>query len=100
MNEIFHGSLKHGLTRIEPHSSSHGNYVYGTPYRELAIIFSARCGDNYTYSLFRNKNSSPWILVERIQNAFNTMFNNSSSIYILESKSFKDINTGFARTSF
>ena len=96
MGKLYHGSSKRGLTRIEPHQSTHGNYVYATPYKELAIIFSARCGDDFTYALFRHSKNEPWQMVERIPEAFNTMFNNSSSIYTLDDATFKDIHTGFS----
>lgn len=93
---IYHGSSTRGLTRLEPHKSTHGNYLYATKYKELAVIFSSRCGDDCTYALYRNNNSEPWTLVERIPEAFNTMFSNSASIYTLDDKTFKDINTGFS----
>jgi len=96
MGELYHGSSTRGLTRLEPHKSTHGNYLYATKYKELAIIFSARCGDDCTYALYRNNNSEPWTLVERIPEAFNTMFSNNASIYTLDDSTFKDINTGFS----
>ena len=96
MGELYHGSSTRGLTRLEPHKSTHGNYLYATKYKELAIIFSSRCGDDCTYALYRNNNSEPWTLVERIPEAFNTMFSNNASIYTLDDSTFKDINTGFS----
>lgn len=96
MNRVYHGSFTSGISRLEPHKSPHGNYVYATPYKELAIIFSGRCGDDLTYSLYRNSKEDPWIIVERIPNAFKTMFNNTSSIYTLDGATFKNIHTGFA----
>lgn len=96
MGKLYHGSSQTGITRLEPHKSTHGNFVYATPYKELAIIFSARCGDDCTYALYRNGENEPWIIIERIPEAFNTMFNNSSSIYTLDDTTFKDIHTGFA----
>lgn len=96
MGELYHGSSEKGITRLEPHKSTHGNYVYATPYKELAIIFSGRCGDDCTYALYRNNENEPWQMVERIPEAFNTMFSNSSSIYTLDDTTFKDIRTGFA----
>ena len=93
---IYHGSSTRGLTRLEPHKSTHGNYLYATKYKELAIIFSSRCGDDCTYALYRNNNDEPWTLVERIPEAFNTMFSNNASIYTLDDSTFKDINTGFS----
>ena len=96
MSELYHGSSTRNLTRLEPHKSTHGNYLYATKYKELAIIFSACCGDDCTYALYRNNNDEPWTLVERIPEAFNTMFSNSASIYTLDDSTFKDINTGFS----
>lgn len=97
---IYHGSSTRRLTRLEPHKSTHGNYLYATKYKELAIIFSSRCGDDCTYALYRNNNDEPWTLVERIPEAFNIMFSNSASIYTLDDKTFKDINTGFSELVF
>ncbi len=96
MGKLYHGSSKKGITRLEPHNSTHGNYVYATPYKELAIIFSKKCGDDCTYALYRNSDDEPWQLVERIPEAFNTMFHNSASIYTLDDATFQDIHTGFA----
>lgn len=96
MGIIYHGSSTRGLTRLEPHKSTHGNYLYATKYKELAVIFSSRCGDDCTYALYRNNNDEPWTLVERIPEGFNTMFSNSASIYTLDDSTFKDINTGFS----
>ena len=96
MGELYHGSFKEGITRLEPHSSTHGSYVYATPYKELAVIFSARCGDDCTYALYRKDENEPWIIVERIPEAFETMFHNRSSIYTLKDDTFQDIHTGFA----
>ena len=28
---VFHGSKEHGLKRLEPRNSTHGEYVYATP---------------------------------------------------------------------
>lgn len=95
MGILYHGSSQKGITRLEPHKSTHGCYVYATPYKELAIIFSSKCGDDYTYALYRYKKTDPWILVERIPEAFNAMFNNSASIYTLSDETFKEIHTGF-----
>ncbi len=94
MGKLYHGSSEKKMTRLEPHPSTHGNYVYATPYKELAIIFSGRCGDDCTYAIYRNSKDEPWQLVERIPEAFNTMFSNSSSIYTLNDTTFKDIHTG------
>lgn len=96
MGYLYHGSSESKIKRLEPRQSTHGNYVYATPYKELAIIFSGRAGDDMTYSLFRNSSDEPWQLVERVPMGFEVMFNNGSSIYTLSDASFKNIKTGFA----
>lgn len=96
MGTLYHGSVKHGIKVLEPRLSTHGKYVYATPYKELAIIFSGCCGDDHTYALYRNDVNKPYNLVERIPNAFKVMYNNSSSIYTLDKTNFKDIHTGFS----
>jgi len=95
MEKLYHGSKYSGIKKLEPKHSTHGTFVYATPSRELAIIFSSRCGDDLTYSLFRESNNEPWNIVERIPHAFATMFSNSSSLYTLNDTTFKDIHTGF-----
>ena len=96
MGYLYHGSSKPNIKRLEPRKSTHGTFVYATPYKELAIIFSARAGDDMTYALYRNEENKCWNIVERVPEAFNTMFSNSSSIYTLNDTTFKDIHTGFA----
>lgn len=96
MNYLYHGSHTKGLTTLEPHRSTHGTYVYATPYRELSVIFSGKDGDDLVYSLFRNDKTGPWQLVERAPHIFEMMFKGSSSIYTVEDTTFKDIKTGFA----
>lgn len=96
MGEVYHGSSQSGILKLEPKKSTHGTFVYATPYKELALIFSGRCGDDLTYTLYRESKNEPWKLVERIPNVFHTMFSNSSSLYILDDSTFKNIQTGFA----
>ena len=96
MGISYHGSNIKGLKRIEPHQSTHGNYVYATKLKELAYIFSGKAGDDCTYTLFRNSDSEPWQLVERVPDAFNVMYSGSAAIYTVSDTTFKDINTGFS----
>ena len=96
MGELYHGSSVKGITRLEPNSLTHGKYVYATPYKELAIIFSGKSGDKYKYALYRNNENEPWQMVERIPGAFDTMFSNSASIYTLDDVTFIDLHTGFS----
>ena len=78
MGYLYHGSSESNIQRLEPRKSTHGTYVYATPYKELAIIFSARAGDDMTYTLYRNEENGCWNIVERIPEGFNAMFSNSS----------------------
>ncbi len=95
MGILYHGSKTSNLTVLVPKDSTHGKYVYATN-KELALIFSARCGDDLTRSLFRNSLDEPWNLVERVPNAFSLMFNTTSSLYEVDDTSFRDIKTGFS----
>ncbi len=94
---LYHGSKEHNIERLEPKKSTHGTYVYATPEKVLALIFSGRCGDDLTFSLGRldTDENGPWELVENIPKAFDKMFSNSSSIYSLSDETFKDIHTRF-----
>ena len=96
MGVLYHGSKESGLTRLDPHKSTHGDYVYATKNKDLAVLFSARCGDDFTYALYGETENGPWVIVERIPGAFDKMFSNSSSIYTVDNITFKDINTGFS----
>lgn len=93
---IYHGSSEHNLKKIEPRKSTHGQYVYATREKVLAIHFSKRCGDDLTYDIghFSSK-EGPWELVENIPMALEKMYDNNSSIYSIDDKTFKDIHTGF-----
>ena len=97
MGLVYHGSKEHNLKRIEPHKSTHGEYVYATKEKILALHFSGRCGDDLTYDIghFGTDKNSPWQLVELIPNAFDKMYSKSSSIYSFSDETFKDIHTGF-----
>lgn len=97
MKFVYHGSKEHGIKRLEPRKSTHGVYVYATPEKALTLVFSGRCGDDLTYDIghFDTDKNGPWELVENIPGAFEKMFSNSSSIYLLSGETFKDINTGF-----
>lgn len=94
---VYHGSREHGIKRLEPRKSTHGVYVYATPSKVLALHFSGRCGDDFTYDIghFDSDKEGPWELVELIPGAFEKMYSNSSSIYSLPDDTFIDIQTGF-----
>ena len=70
MKILYHGSREHGLKRLEPRKSTHGVYVYATPEKVLALVFSSKCGDDLTYGLGRIGKNNPWNLVEKIPGAF------------------------------
>ena len=98
MGIVYHGSKTHGIKRLEPRKSTHGNYVYATPYKVLAVHFSGRCGDDLVYDIghFGSDKDSPFELVENVPGALEKMYSNSSSIYELPDETFKDIHTGFS----
>ena len=96
MSFLYHGSCQSGLRKLEPHPSTHGNFVYATKCKESALIFSGKCGDDLTYTLFRNNDDEPWQIVERVPGAFSKMFENESSIYTVSDATFHDIHTGFS----
>ena len=96
MGILYHGSSVSGLKKLEPRKSTHGTYVYATKYEELAILFMRKCGDDLTYTLYRDNQDGPWKLIERVPNAFKTMYSNESSLYTVPDTTFKDIHTGFS----
>ena len=97
MGVVYHGSKNHGIKRLEPRKSTHGEYLYATHDKVLALIFSRKSGDDLTFDVghFGIDKDAPWQLVENIPGAFDKMFSNSSSIYTFSDETFKDINTGF-----
>ncbi len=45
MKKLYHGSTQVGLKELKPRESTQqGEYVYATPYKELALIFAGRAG--------------------------------------------------------
>ncbi|MBO4245693.1 MAG: hypothetical protein J5892_03015 [Bacilli bacterium] len=95
MEYVYHGSKTSNLKELTPHESTHGNYVYATKRKEIAIIMSRCCGGDSIYSLYINNNDGSIDLIERVPLAFDKMFANSFSLYTLDATNFKDINTGF-----
>ena len=95
-NIVYHGSSTSDLTVLEPHKSTHGNFVYATNYKEIATIFAKKYGHDLTYGIDRSSKNEPWIITERVPGAFDRMFNNPFSLYTLPGDIFKDIKTGFA----
>ena len=94
MEYVYHGSSTHNLKELEPRESTHGTYVYATPDKIIATIFSKKCGDDVTYALFKAEDGH-YNIVELIPGAFDKMFNNDASIYTLPAETFKDYKTGF-----
>ena len=95
-NVVYHGSSTSDLKVLEPHKSTHGNFVYATNYKEIATIFAKKYGHDLTYGIGRSNKDEPWIITERVPGAFDRMFNNPFSLYTLPIDTFKDIKTGFA----
>lgn len=95
MEYVYHGSKVHDLKELTPHQSTHGNYIYATPNKSIAIVMSKCCGNDITYTFGRNDQSKPYDLVERVVDAFDKMYSNDFSLYTLEANGFKDIHTGF-----
>lgn len=94
MGELYHGSNIKGLKVLHTHQSTHGKYVYATPHKGLALLFSGIAGDDLTYTIFRNGKKEPWNIVERVLIAFKTMFSNNASLYTVSDEKFEDIHTG------
>ena len=94
MSYVYHGSKTQRLTKLIPHKSTHGTYVYASKSKAIAVIMSKKCGDDATYSLTTSSDGK-LDLVERIPHAFDKMFSNEFSLYTLDSSFFRDINTGF-----
>ena len=94
MEYVYHGSKIHGLKELTPHESTHGNYVYATPNKVVAILMSKCCGSDITYTLNGDGNGH-YDLIERIPGAIDKMYSNDASIYTLDNASFKNIHTGF-----
>ena len=94
MGELYHGSNIKGLKVLHTHQSTHGKYVYATPHKGLALLFSGIAGDDLTYTIFRNGKKEPWNIVERVPIAFKTMFSNNASLYTVSDEKFEDIYTG------
>ncbi len=95
MKVVYHGSNFSSLETITPHQSIHGNYVYATNNKVIAIIMAHKYGSDFTYSFGRENRKDPYNLVERIPGAFDIMYKSSASIYSLDGSNFKKINTSF-----
>ena len=71
MSIYYHGSDQNGLNIIKPNVSTHGKrYIYGTKYKNIALIFLSRWND-YLLTLITNiiENKLKITLVERYENA-------------------------------
>lgn len=96
MGYLYHGSPNKGIKELQPHQSTHGEYVYATPFEELAVFFAKCCGDDRVYSLYRNEKSDPWNLVELVPGALERMLSNEAYLYTLSDETFVDLHTGFS----
>ena len=95
MEYVYHGSKTHGIKTMTTHKSTHGNYVYATNDKTIAIVMAHKVGGDLTYSFGRMDNNEPFDLVERVPHAFDKMFDTDFSLYTLDASNFKDIHTGF-----
>lgn len=95
MEVVYHGSSNSSLKVLNTHKSTHGNYLYATKNKIIAMHFGKRCGDDLTYA-FGKFGTDTLTLVELIPGAFEKMYSNSLSIYTLPAETFKDIKTGFS----
>lgn len=95
MKVVYHGSSISKLDTITPHQNTHGNYVYATNNKVIAIVMAHQHGSDFTYNFGRNSKKEPYNLVERIPGAFEMMYKSSASIYSLDGSNFKKINTSF-----
>ena len=82
MGEVYHGSSQSGISKLEPKKSTHGTFVYATPYKELAVIFSGRCGDDLTYTLYRESKNEPWKLAKEDTNKCEEILYNCCNIIL------------------
>ena len=94
MQDVYHGSKVHNLKTLTPHKSTHGEYLYATPDKTIAILMSKCCGSDITYSL-HGDGKGHYDLIERMPGALSKMYSTDASIYTLPGDTFKNINTGF-----
>lgn len=95
MEYVYHGSKTHNIIELIPHESTHGDFVYATPDKTIAIVMAGKYGNDSIYTFGRNDKSKPYNLVERIPGAFDKMYSNDFSLYYLDANKFKNIHTGF-----
>ena len=95
MEYVYHGSRVHGIKILEPQKSTHGNYVYATSDKIIAIVMARKNGGDLIYAFGRMSKDGPYDLVERVPYAFDKMFDTDFSLYTLDASSFKNIHTGF-----
>ncbi len=94
MKVVYHGSRVSKLDTIKKRQSIHGEYVYATNNKVIAILTSHEYESDFTYSLIRSNKNEPYHLVERIPGAFDIMYKSSAFIYTLDGSNFKSMNTG------
>ena len=96
MDYVYHGSKIKGLKEIKRRKSTHQKeWVYATPSKVLATIFMGN-GNDLFYDLSGNGVDKPIILVERKPNMFKTIFDESGSLYYLDSKNFLSNQTNWS----
>ena len=95
MGLIYHGSQIPNLKELRIHGSTHGNYVYATKNKGIAILFSNHIFNDSLLTISRNEETVPYELIERVPGVFDKAFNKDSTIYTVDDETFKDIHTGF-----
>lgn len=97
MKVVYHGSSVSKQDIIKRRKSIHGEYVYATNNKIIAILTSHECESEFTYSLGRDSKNEPYHLIERIPGAFDIMYKSSAFIYTLDGSNFKSVNTSLSQ---
>ena len=95
MGEIYHGSQIPNLKELTPHKSTHGNYVYATKDKNIALLFSNHIFNDFLLTIYKNEETGAYELTERVPGILDKAFQKDSTIYTLNDETFKDIHTGF-----
>ena len=95
MELIYHGSQLKNLKELQTHKSTHGNYVYATKDKNIALLFSNHIFNDNLVTISKNSETGAYEIIERVPGILEEAFNKDSTIYTLSSETFKDINTGF-----
>ncbi len=95
MDELYHGGQVPHLEKLIPHESTHGKYVYATPNKDLAILFSVHKFDDLLLTIKFDEETKKYQIIERVPGVIEHAFKTSSSVYTVSKDGFMDIHTGF-----